>query len=128
MNKQHFRTALSFLAAAALSVSLFGCSSKHEEVVIPVVEDSVLTANVKAALAADPELKGAELTAAANSGVVTLSGAVDNYPQIDRALAVVRAVVGVKSVDDKTTKKESAAPAAAPVAAPAAAPAAPAAQ
>jgi hypothetical protein len=136
MNKTYSRFALNFLAVAALSASLIACS-KHDEVVTPVVEDSVLTSNVKAALAADPETKDANLNVTARSGVVELSGSFDSYPKLDRALAVTRGVTGVKSVDDKTVKNEvaaAAAPAAepvvpmtAPVAAPADLPAAPAA-
>lgn len=127
MNKQYSRFALSLAMAAALSVSLLACN-KPAEVVIPAVEDSVLTANVKAALAADPELKGAKLNVEAHTGVIQLSGMLDSYPQIDRALAVVGAVIGVKSIDDKTSKKEGAAAPVAAEPAPAAAEAAPAAK
>jgi osmotically-inducible protein OsmY len=127
MKKQHSRFALNFLAVTALSVSLIACS-KHDEVVIPVVEDSVLTTNVKAALAADPETKDANLNVVARSGVVELSGSFDSYSKLDRALAVTRGVTGVKSVDDKTVKNEAAVAAAPAAAAPAAdLPAAPAA-
>ena len=125
MNKQHSRFALKCLAIFALSATLAACS-KHEETAVPVVEDSVLTSNVKAALAADPETKDINLNVAAHSGVVELSGGFDSYSKLDRALAVTRAVTGVKSVDDKTVKREEAA-APAPTAAPAELPAAPAA-
>ena len=126
MNKQYTRLALNCLAVVALSASLIACNKKPEEAVIPVVEDNVLAANVKAALAADPELKGMELQVAAKSGVVELSGGFDSYPKLDRAVTVARGVTGVRSVDDKTVKKEGAAAAPAAEAAPATAPAAPA--
>lgn len=112
MNKQHSRFALKCLAIFALSATLAACS-KHDENAVPVVEDSVLTSNVKAALAADPETKDINLNVAAHSGVVELSGSFDSYSKLDRALAVTRGVIGVKSVDDKTVKKEVAAGAAA---------------
>lgn len=127
MNTQYSRFALNFLAVAALSVSLIACNKKPAELAVPVVEDSALVANVKAALAADPELKGLELQVAARSGVVELSGGFDSYPQLDRAVTVTRAVSGVKNVEDKTVKREAAAPAPAAADAPAA-PAAPAAK
>jgi osmotically-inducible protein OsmY len=122
MNKKYSRLALNCLAVIAVSASLFACS-KHDEVVIPVVEDGTLTSNVKAALAADPILRGSDLKVVARAGVVELSGTFDSYPAIDRALALARGVTGVKSVDDKTVKKEdaAAAAAAAPTVAPAAA-------
>lgn len=91
-----------------MSASLFACS-KHDELVIPVVEDSVLTANVNAALAVNPDTKGLNLVVAAHSGVVELSGSFDSYPKLDRALALTCGVTGVKSVDDKTVKKDDAA-------------------
>lgn len=109
MNKQFSRFALNCLAVATLSVSLLACSNKHEEVVVPVVEDGLLTSNVKAALAADPELKNIDFKVVAHAGVVELGGTIDTYPQIDRALSVTRAVTGVKSIEDKTVKKEEAA-------------------
>ena len=126
MTLKHSRFALNCLAVIAVSASLFACS-KHDEAAIPVVEDSVLSANVKAALAADPDTKGLNLVVAAHAGVVELSGSFDSYPKLDRALALTRGVTGVKSVDDKTVKKDDAAtatPAAAPVADLPAAPAA----
>lgn len=119
MNKYHSRFALKCLAILALSATLAACN-KHEEATVPVVEDSVLTANVKAALAADPDTKSINLNVAAHSGVVELSGGFDSYSQLDRALAVTRGVTGVKSVDDKTVKREGAAPAAAAAELPAA--------
>ena len=124
MNKQYSRFALNCLAVAALSVALIACNKKPDEAVIPVVEDSVLTANVKAALAADPELRGMDLQVAAKSGVVELSGGFDSYPKLDRAVTVVRGVTGVREVNDKTVKREGAAAAAPAVEAAPAAPAA----
>lgn len=99
------RTILNLLLAGSLALSLIACSKKAEVVEIPVVEDSVLTANVKTALAADPELKGLNLNVAAHSGVVELSGEIDSYPKLDHAVTVARGVTGVRSVDDKTVKK-----------------------
>lgn len=127
MNKKYSRFALNCLAVFALSATLAACS-KHDENVVPVVEDGALTANVKAALAADAETKDLGLNVAARSGVVELSGTFDSYPKLDRALTIARGVSGVKSVDDKTVKKDDAAAAApAPAAIPADLPAAPAA-
>ncbi|MBY0341817.1 MAG: BON domain-containing protein [Rhodocyclaceae bacterium] len=117
MNQRFSRLALNLVLAGTLSAALLGCGK--EENITPVVEDSVLTSNVKAAIAADPELKGLDIQVAANAGVVELSGAFDSYPKLDRALSVVRGVTGVKSVDDKTIKREEAAAAPATAAAPA---------
>ena len=126
MNQRFSRLALNLVLAGTLSAVLLGCGK--DEVVTPVVEDGVLTSNVKAAIAADPELKGLDLQVIARAGVIELSGAFDSYPKLDRALTVTRGVTGVKSVDDKTVKREDpAAPAAAPAPVEPAATAAPAA-
>lgn len=131
MKNRYSRLAMSIALAGTLSLSLIACG-KHDEIEVPVVEDSVLTANVKAALAADPELKGLVFEVAAKAGIVTLGGAFESYPAIDRALNVAKGVTGVRSIDDKTTKKDgpavaapaaAEAPAEAPTAAPAEAPA-----
>jgi hyperosmotically inducible protein len=115
MNIRYSRIALNLALAGALSASLLACN-KPAETVIPVVEDGTLTTNVKTALAAEPELKGIDIKVAAHDGVVEIAGAFDSYPKIDRALTIARSVSGVKSIDDKTTKKDG--PAAAVEAAP----------
>lgn len=117
MNQRFSRLALKLVLAGTLSAALLGCGKEEE--VIPVVEDGTLTSNVKAAIAADPELKGLDLQVAARAGVVELSGAFDSYSKLDRALSVARSVTGVKSIDDKTVKREDVAAPVAAVAAPA---------
>jgi hypothetical protein len=117
MNKRFSRFALNLALAGTLSAALLACS-KHDAAAIPVVDDGVLTNNVKAALASDPELKGFDIKVAAHAGVVELSGIFDSYPKIDRAISVTRGVAGVKSIDDKTVKREDPAAATAATAAP----------
>ncbi|HTJ97840.1 MAG TPA: BON domain-containing protein [Rhodocyclaceae bacterium] len=125
MNTRYSRFALTLALTGALSASLLACN-KPAEIIIPVVADGTLTTNVKSALAAEPELKGIDISVAAHDGVVEIGGIFDSYPKIDRALTIARAVTGVKSIDDKTAKKD--APAAPAAAAPAAVEAAPAAK
>ncbi len=123
MKNRHYRNALNLVLAGAIAAALLGCGK--EEVVIPVVDDNVLTATVKDALAADPELKGLNIKVAAHAGVVELSGMIDSYPQMDRAINTTRSITGVRSVDDKTVKRESAAAPAAVEPTPAATPSTP---
>lgn len=125
MKNRHYRNALNLVLAGTIAAALLGCGK--EEVVIPVIDDNVLTATVKDALAADPELKGLNIKVAAHAGVVEFSGTIDSYPQMDRAINATRSITGVKSVDDKTVKRESAVAPVAAEPAPAAVPAAPAA-
>lgn len=69
------------------------------------VEDSVVTAKVKAALLADSEVKGTEIKVETNQGNVSLSGNVDSQAQIDSALRITRGIEGVKNVDNKLAVK-----------------------
>ena len=62
------------------------------------VDDETITAKVTNALSSDPELTGLEFTVATTDAVVTLNGIANAADQIFRALAIARAVDGVKSV------------------------------
>ena len=69
------------------------------------IDDTVVTASVKSALLADPEIKSFDFKVETRKGEVMLSGFVDSQPQLDRANAVVKAVAGVTSVQNKVTLK-----------------------
>ena len=72
------------------------------------IDDSVVSAQVKSALLADPDIKGFDFKIATRKGEVQLSGFVDNQSQIERALVVTQAVQGVKSIDNKVGLKGAA--------------------
>ena len=87
---------------AALVVSLaMGCASTatHESTG-QYVDDSTLTAKVKAAIFSEPTLKSAEINVETFKGVVQLSGFVSSAGAQTKALEVARNVEGVKSVKD----------------------------
>jgi osmotically-inducible protein OsmY len=69
------------------------------------VEDSVITTKVKAALLADPEVKGTDINVETQQGVVQLSGAVDNKAQASKAVSLAKNVDGVKSVNNQLNVK-----------------------
>ena len=71
------------------------------------IDDSVLTASVKSALLADPDVKSVDFKVETRKGEVLLSGFVDSQAQIDRANAVAKGVSGVKNVLNNATIKES---------------------
>lgn len=71
------------------------------------VKDEAITAKVTDALSSDPELKGMEFTVATADGVVTLNGTANASDQIARALAIARAIDGVKSVTSILAVKPS---------------------
>lgn len=61
-------------------------------------DDESITSKVKGAIAADSALTDMEVTVETADGVVTLNGTARANDQILRALALARAVDGVKSV------------------------------
>lgn len=73
------------------------------------VDDTVITASVKSALMAEPDVKSLDLQVETRKGVVQLSGYVDSLSQIDRALAVVRGVSGVTGVENGVSVKSGSA-------------------
>ncbi len=70
------------------------------------VDDGIVTAKVKAALLADPSVKGLDISVATSKGEVQLSGFVDNQAQIDQAVGVARTVEGVQGVENKMALKK----------------------
>lgn len=62
------------------------------------VDDATITSKVKNAIASDSTLKDVEFTVETTDAVVTLSGTAGASDQIARAVAIARAVDGVKSV------------------------------
>jgi hyperosmotically inducible protein len=71
-----------------------------------VVDDSVITAKVKTALAGDPRTKAHQINIETREGVVQLSGFVDNSEAKSTAETLARAVDEVKSVDNEIDVKK----------------------
>ncbi|HEV7929843.1 MAG TPA: BON domain-containing protein [Nitrosospira sp.] len=112
------------VVAVSLSSALFitGCGKTEDKARAPgeapaagapeakttvgtTIDDSAITAKVKSALLADPDVKGLDIKVETNKGEVQLSGFVDNQAQIDRAVSIARGVEGVKNVQNKITLK-----------------------
>lgn len=64
--------------------------------------DALITANVKSALAADPELKDAKFTVSTVDGNVTLQGEIKTLAMRRKAEAIVNGVPNVKSLNNQT--------------------------
>ena len=64
------------------------------------IDDAEITAKVKAAIFAEPDLKTLQISVDTVKGVVTLSGSVDSLLSSDRAKALAGAVTGVKQVEN----------------------------
>ncbi len=70
------------------------------------VDDSIVTAKVKSALLADPDIKSFDIAIATRKGEVQLSGYVDNQAQINRAIDIARGVEGVQKVNNEMSIKK----------------------
>jgi len=82
-----------------LLVSFLGCASTaKQEGTGEYIDDSVITAKVKAGIFSDASLKSSEINVETFKGVVQLSGFVNSQADINRAVQVARGVKGVTSV------------------------------
>jgi hyperosmotically inducible protein len=97
-----------------LSLWVVGCDRRENTVSTPVsgttvgteIDDSVITTRVKSALLADHDVKSFDIQVETRKGQVQLSGFIDTRERMDKAIAVVRQVEGVKGVDNGMTLKE----------------------
>lgn len=91
-----------FLSALFLAIALAsaaGCAStSKQEGTGEYVDDTVITAKVKAAILNEPTLKSAEINVETFKGVVQLSGFVSSQAAANKAVEVSRTVKGVTSV------------------------------
>ncbi len=69
------------------------------------LDDTTLTAKVKAVLLQAPDVKGTDVNVQTEKGVVQLSGFVASQAEIERAMQLARGVGGVKEVHNKMSLK-----------------------
>nr|WP_315429455.1 BON domain-containing protein [uncultured Albidiferax sp.] len=112
--KNHFESrSLGIIFAAVLALSAVGCSKQVDATgaaapgttVGTEIDDTVVTASVKSALLADPDVKSLDFKVETRKGEVQLSGFVESQAQIDRATFIVQGVSGVKSLENKLSLK-----------------------
>jgi hyperosmotically inducible protein len=104
------------LTSLAGALALLGCnkSTDASQPNVPnnspglYVDDSVITAKVKAALIGDSAVAASEISVTTNSGVVTLSGQVDNADQKAAAVKDAASASGVKDITNNLTIKSPA--------------------
>lgn len=83
----------------ALAFAMVGCASGPQQTSAgEYVDDSVITAKVKTAFAADPTVKATEINVETFKGDVQLSGFVAQPGDAQRAVEIARGVKGVASV------------------------------
>ena len=71
------------------------------------MDDSTITAKVKAALVDHESIKSTDISVKTDQKVVTLSGFVESQAQAEEAVKVAKAVEGVTSVSDKLHVRDS---------------------
>ena len=92
---------MSVLLVAITMAAIVGCASTpRSEGTGEYIDDSVITAKVKAAIFKEPTLKSSEINVETFKGQVQLSGFVSSRMNMQHAVEVTRGVGGVKSVKD----------------------------
>lgn len=94
------------ILSSLLIVTLVACApTAKREGAGEYVDDSMITGKVKAALAADPNVKATQVNVETFKGTVQLSGFVDSREAAQRAIELARKVNGVKSVKNDIVVK-----------------------
>ena len=100
-NKQVALMLCVVLTGGLMAVTWMGCASTPtRESTGEYVDDSAITAKVKAALVKDPIVSALAVSVKTYKGVVQLSGFVDTADQKAQAENVARGVNGVSSVNN----------------------------
>lgn len=95
---KHFKIASTLIVALMLGTVVGCASTATHESTGQYVDDSAITAGVKAAIVNAPTLKVSEINVETFKGTVQLSGFVSSAENIATASTVARSVNGVKSV------------------------------
>lgn len=90
-----------FLACCALITAFTGCAAtqKHDSTG-QYVDDSVITAKVKAAIFDETTLKTLQINVTTHKGIVQLSGFVDSPQNVSKAKEIAGRVEGVIKVQN----------------------------
>jgi osmotically-inducible protein OsmY len=103
---RHILTAIAAAGILCVGAPFLGCSStRTHESTGEYVDDSAITAKVKAAILKDPALKTLQISVKTYKGVVQLSGFVDSKDMVDRAGKVAGQVSGVREVKNDLNVK-----------------------
>ncbi|MCF8075301.1 MAG: BON domain-containing protein [Desulfotignum sp.] len=104
MNKTHFFRQL--VIVLFLAAFMAGCAgTQTRESTGEYMDNSVITAKVKAAILEDPMLKVFQINVETFKGEVQLSGFVDSAQAAARAVQITRGVKGVTSVKNSMVIK-----------------------
>ena len=97
---------LRFMICIGLITTFLGCAATPKSASTgQIVDDSVITTKVKAAILEEPTLKSLQISVETFKGVVQLSGFVDSAQSVKKAGEVAGKVAGVVSVKNDLTVK-----------------------
>lgn len=103
---EHFVNIFKIILCTLLVTSLMSCAgTSKRESTGQYVDDSAITAKVKAAIFDEDSLKSLQITVVTFKGVVQLSGFVDSLYNVQKAGQVARNVDGVRSVKNDLVVK-----------------------
>jgi len=85
-------------ALLGLALAIAGCASPPARTTGEVVDDTAITAKVKAKLIEDPAVKALNIKVDTRNGVVQLSGFAASAAEAEKAAQLARTTAGVKSV------------------------------
>ncbi len=95
-----------YLVCIGLITAFVGCAATQKrESTGQYVDDSAITAKVKAAIVKEPTLKVLQINVETYKGVVQLSGFVDSAQSLNKAADVAGAVPGVMAVKNDLVVK-----------------------
>lgn len=97
---------VSLLSILLVTTTLAGCAgSATQESTGEYIDDTWITARVKAALVADPVAKARDVKVETFKGAVQLSGFVDSRETMNQAINVALSIDGVRTVENNMTIK-----------------------
>lgn len=103
MRPSHY---LKTIFASVLIAALTACApTATREGTGEYVDDTLITTKVKAALAADPDVKATEVKVETFKGTVQLSGFVGSRESVQKALDITRRINGVRDVKNDMVVK-----------------------
>ena len=100
------KTSFSIAIVMMVLVALVACRTPAGRSAGQVVDDASITTEVKAKLLNDNVTKGLAVSVETFEGQVTLTGAVENATQRDKAAQIAMSVKGVKKVNNLISMKK----------------------
>lgn len=99
---------LSLACSILLAILLAACAGDAQQRSSgEYIDDSAITARVKAALVNDPDVSAAEIDVEAYRGAVQLGGFVSSQTDIDKAMQIAREVNGVERVENNMQVRQA---------------------